>query len=406
MPDIAIVGTGISGVQLALRLQQAGVATTLYAERSLTELASGPPLNMVVRFEQSRRRERELGVSHWESLDSDVAGINFAAQGEHPLGFFGRFDEPGSAVDFRIYLPRLVEDYVARGGTLKIMDVDPATVEDLAERHDLVVVATGRNGLSSLFPRDPRRSQFSEPQRRMTAAFYHGMAPSDPSWVHFQLIPGVGEIFCTKVLTFGGPVHGMVVEGVPGSSLEALSHTDHRQDQRAFARAVLDAVTEYAPQLRARIDEREFAVARPIDVLQGAITPTVRRSWVRLDNGRFAMVVGDAWVVNDPVAGQGANLASRSAFLLAEQILTNEVYDEQFCLRTDELLWAAAEPVVNWSNALLGPPPDPMVEVLSRAGDDRRIADGFVENFNRPDEMWEMVGSPEGTKAWLAKFDD
>jgi hypothetical protein len=46
-----------------------------------------------------------------------------------------------------------------------------------------------------------------------------------------------------------------------------------------------------------------------------------------------------------------------------------------------------------------------MVEVLSRAGTDRRIADGFVENFNRPEEMWEMVGAPESTKAWLAKFD-
>jgi 2-polyprenyl-6-methoxyphenol hydroxylase-like FAD-dependent oxidoreductase len=405
MPDIAIVGTGISGIQLALRLQQAGAATTVYAERSLAEVAAGPPMNMVVRFDQSRQRERDLGVDHWTSEDSDVLGINFAAETEPPLGFFGRFDQPGSAVDFRIYLPRLVEDYIERGGDLKIMDIDVPTVEGLAQRHDLVVVATGRNGLTGLFPRDERRSEFTEPQRRLTAGFYHGIAPIDPSWVHFQLIPGVGEIFGTKVLTFGGPIHGMVIEGVPGSPLEALSRLDHTQDLAAFNRTVLELVTAYAPQLRDRIDEREFGLARPIDLLQGAITPTVRKAWTRLGNGRLAMTVGDAWVLNDPVAGQGANLGSRSAALLAEEILANETYDEQFCQQAEDKMWAIAEPVVNWSNALLGPPPEPMVEVLSRAGTDRRIANGFVENFNRPEEMWEMVGAPESTKAWLAKFD-
>ena len=405
MPDIGIVGAGISGIQLALRLQQAGAATTLYAQRSLAEVAAGPPLNAVVRFDQARGRERELGVEHWAGSPTDVIGINFAAGGEHPLGFFGRFDRPGSAVDFRIYLPRLVEDYQARGGELKIMDIDVPVVEGLAERHDLVVVATGRDGFSGLFARDEQRSQFAQPQRALTAGFYHGIADSEPSWVHFELIPGVGEMFCSKLLTFGGPAHGLVAEGVPGTRLAALSTMDHRQDQRAFERAVLDLVTVYSPQLRARIDEREFRLARPIDVLQGAITPTVRRAWVRLGNGRYAMTVGDAWVLNDPVAGQGANLGSATASLLAEEILASEVYDEQFCRRAEDMMWAIAEPVVNWSNALLGPPPDPMVEVLDRAGTDQRIADGFVENFNRPAEMWEMVGTPESTKAWLSKFD-
>lgn len=260
MPDIAIVGTGISGVQLALRLQQAGATTTMYAERSMAELAAGPPLNLVVRFEHSRQRERDLGVSHWSSLDSDVYAINFAAEGEHPLGFMGRLDQPGSGVDFRIYLPRLVEDYVERGGELKVGDLDIAAVEALAQRHDLVVVAAGRNGFSGLFPRDEQRCEFSEPQRRLTAAFWHGIAPSDPSWVQFQLVPGLGEIFCTKMLTADGPLHGMAIEGLPGSPLEALSRVDHRQDQRAFEKTVLDLVTEYAPGLRARIDEREFGL--------------------------------------------------------------------------------------------------------------------------------------------------
>lgn len=406
MPDIAIIGTGISGVQLALRLQQAGAATTMYAERGLADVAAGPPLNMVVRFEQTRARERELGVSHWETPDSDVFGINVAAEGEHPIGFRGQFEAPGSGVDFRIYLPRLVADYLDRGGELKIMDVDIPAVEGLAERHDLVVVATGRNGFAGLFPRDPRRSPFTVPQRRLTAGFYHGIAPSDPSRVHFQVVPGLGEMFCTKLLTFDGPVHGMVIEGMPGSPQEALSRLDHIEDRRGFERTVLDLVTEYAPTLRERIDEREFELARPIDVLRGAITPTVRRAWARLANGRFAVAVGDAWVVNDPASGQGANLGSRCAFALAEEILANEAgYDEAFCRRVEDRLWAIAEPVVSWSNQLLGPPSDEFGEVLRRAGEDPRIANAFAENFNRPERMWDMARSPENTEAWLARFD-
>ncbi|HEX4225620.1 MAG TPA: styrene monooxygenase/indole monooxygenase family protein [Pseudonocardiaceae bacterium] len=405
MPDIAIVGTGISGVQLALRLQQAGASTTLYAARSLTELAAGPPLNLVARFEQTRARERDLGVSHWSSLDSDVYAINFAAEGEHPLHFRGRLDQPASGVDFRVYLPRLVEDYVERGGELKIGSLDIPAVEALAERHDLVVVAAGRDGFGGLFPRDEARSEFSEPQRRLTAAFWHGIAPSDPSWVQFQLVPELGEIFCTKLLTAEGPVHGIAIEGLPGSPLEALSRLDHRQDQRAFEKTVLDLITEHAPELRERIDEPEFGLPRPNDVLRGAITPIVRRQWVRLGNDRLAMAVGDAWIVNDPVSGQGANLGSRCAFALAEEILANEVYDEQFCRRTEDRLWAIADPVVQWSNQLLGPPSDEVVEVLSRAGDDPRIADAFADNFNRPADMWEMTRSPERTKAWLGQFD-
>ncbi len=405
MPDIAIIGTGISGVQLALRLQQAGAATTLYAERDVADVAAGPPLNMVVRFEQTRARERELGVSHWETPDSDVFGINVAADGEQPIAFRGQFDQPGSGVDFRLYLPRLVEDYLDRGGELKVMDIDIPVVEGLAERHDLVVVATGRNGFHGLFPRDPARSPFEVPQRRLTAAMYRGIAPSDPSWVHFQVIPGLGELFCTKLLTFDGPAHGMVIEGVPGSPQEALSRFDHAGDRRGFERTVLELVTEYAPKLRERIDEREFELTRPIDVLQGAITPTVREGWARLANGRFAMAVGDAWAVNDPASGQGANLGSRCAFALAEEILGEQVYDEAFCRRAADRLWAIAEPVVRWSNQLLGPPSEEMGEVFGRAGTDPRVGNAFAENFNQPDQMWEMTRSGEHTRAWLARFD-
>jgi 2-polyprenyl-6-methoxyphenol hydroxylase-like FAD-dependent oxidoreductase len=196
----------------------------------------------------------------------------------------------------------------------------------------------------------------------------------------------------------------MVIEGLPGSPFERLSLLKQHEDPALFERTVLDLLAEHAPPLRERIDAREFGLARPIDLIQGGLTPTVRKGWAGLSNGRFALALGDAWVLNDPLSGQGANLGSRCAFELAELIMAEESYDEAFCRRVEERLWAIAQPVVSWSNLTLGPPADEMMRVLSLATEDTRAANAFAENFNDPQAMWDMVRSPENTDAWLARF--
>src|SRR5919109_2131987 len=108
---VAIVGTGISGLTLALRLQQLGVDTTVLAERSATAQRVGRLENLVARFPATQRRERELGVAHWDDVDGAASfGIDVDVVGT-PLGFSGRFDRPARGVDFRVYLSRLTEDY-------------------------------------------------------------------------------------------------------------------------------------------------------------------------------------------------------------------------------------------------------------------------------------------------------
>jgi hypothetical protein len=268
-----------------------------------------------------------------------------------------------------------------------------------------VVVASGRRSVTELFERDPTRSPYAEPQRMITAGLYHGIAPQPRHGLHFQLCPGVGEIFSIGMLTTEGVVAGMNIEAIPDGPLEYLATLPYDEDPAGFNRAVLKAVAEYAPGLRERIDEREFGLARPNDLLQGGITPTVRTAWAALGDGCcYAMAVGDAWVVNDPVTGQGANLGSASAFLLAEEILTGPPYDETFCRRAEKRMWAYAGPVTEWTNAFLRPPPPHALELLGAASADTRIADGFINNFDDPVTMWEVIGTPEGTAAWLKGF--
>jgi 2-polyprenyl-6-methoxyphenol hydroxylase-like FAD-dependent oxidoreductase len=405
MPGIGIVGAGISGLQLALRLQQEGFQTTLYADRSAEQVAAGPPLNLVVRFGHTRARERQLGVSHWNEPEYSMHGVWLNALGELELTFHGRLTEPGSNVDFRLYLPRLMADYVERGGTIEPVGAELESVLRLATRHDLTVVATGRKSVvAELFPRDSVRSAHTTPQRKLTAGFYTGIEPRPDFALHYQLCPGVGEIFSGPFLSLGGLTHGLNIEAVPGGPLEYLSELSYVDDPAGFRRAVLAELAEHAPGLRERIDGREFDLTRPIDLLQGGITPTVRTGWAELPHGGFAMAVGDAWVLNDPVTGQGANLGSHSAFVLADAILDGGPYDEKFCRRTEDAMWEFAGPVTEWTNAFLAPPPDHAVELLMAANEDPRIADAFVDNFNDPVRMWQVLGTPDGTATWLKEF--
>ncbi|MEU0256698.1 styrene monooxygenase/indole monooxygenase family protein [Streptomyces sp. NPDC006184] len=400
MPDIAIVGSGVSGLHLALRLQQAGVSTTVYAERSPEEVAAGRPLSLPVRFGHTVRRERELGVAHWDQPEHHTLGVRLVAPGD--IHFLGRLDAPASGIDLRLYLPRLTSDYLERGGRLEVLAPDAAEIDRVSRHHDLVVVASGRVARTGLFPRDPERSPYTEPQRILTAGLFHGIAPVEPGHIHFQ-VSEAGEIFSTRILTADGPVHGMVVEALPGGPLEQLASYDHAGDRAGFEKTLLGLVGEYAPELRERITDSEFGIIRPGDVIQGGLTPTVRRGWAALPSGRVALALGDAWVLNDPLTGQGANLGSRSAFELARLILAGGPFDAGFAERASEELWRIAEPVVAWSNLNIGPPPEHLGAVFATATGDQRVADAFVANFNHPAAMWEAIRSPEATRSWLER---
>jgi 2-polyprenyl-6-methoxyphenol hydroxylase-like FAD-dependent oxidoreductase len=399
---IGIVGAGISGMHLALRLQQRGIATTVYADRGPEDVAKGRPQNLAVRFDNTLVRERELGVDHWHDPDYGWYGAKVQAVGT-PIDLFGRVTQPAQSVDFRVYLPQLMADYVERGGTIEIRPPDLETITDLTERHELVVVSSGRQSVGELFPRDADRSPFTTPQRMLCAGLYRGVAPMPERGMQFQLCPEVGEIFSTRFLSAEGIVHGINIETIPGGPIEFLAGLRYDEDPGAFTAALLKVFAEHAPGFRERIDEHEFDLLSPNDLLQGGIVPTVRKGWAAIGE-RHVVALGDAWIVNDPIAGQGANLGSHSAFVLADAIIAGPPYDEAFCRRVESAMWEYARPVTEWSNAFLQPPPPHALEILVAASHDQRIADGFIEMFNDPPAMWQVLATPAGAADWLKTF--
>jgi 2-polyprenyl-6-methoxyphenol hydroxylase-like FAD-dependent oxidoreductase len=112
-------------------------------------------------------------------------------------------------------------------------------------------------------------------------------------------------------------------------------------------------------------------------------------------------------VTNDPVAGQGANAASASAFVLAESILealgSERPFDEACCRASEEKMWAAVAPATHCSNALLQPPPPHVVELLTTGSQDRRIADGIATAFTIPETLLGAFATPESAAAFIAR---
>lgn len=400
---IGIVGTGISGLHLALRLRQSGIDATLYSAQGPDEIRGGPPLNFVTRFASTREREKALGLTAWESSTFDNAWVHMCVEAPGGPSFRARLPRPASSVDFRMYLAALLEEYRRRGGSwVRERVADRDDLLRLAERHELLVVAAGRGALTDVFPRDPARSPYDSAPRHLVGGLFHGVRSPEEPGMTMHMVPGAGEVHAPAYHSFTGRVTAVLVEAVPGGPFSAVTDRDHREAPGRFAGELLELLAAYAPALRARIDEREFALTRPVDLMRGAVVPGVRHGWARLADDRYALAVGDAWITNDPITAQGANLGSALAFQLADALREHPgPYDEAFCRAVSERLWTTAQPVVDWTNLFVGPPPPQVGTLMAAAAADQRVADAFVARLDRPDAMWRCVRSPESTARFI-----
>lgn len=404
MANIGIVGAGVAGLQLGLYLRQQGIDTTLYADRSPEQLFGSRIPAIVARNSHTRERERLLGVNHWDNGGSEFSSITVNVTGEQPMGFVGRLNRPFIAVDMRIYSARLLEDFAARGGHVVVGAVAASDLERLSEAHDLLVIAAGRAGLTGLFPRIEEYSPFSTPQRAISTGIFRGITHASPSSSLVTFMPGLGEMFEFPIYSFEANLSGLGVEAVPGSPLEALANMRYEDDPQAFNAAWLDLLREHAPAVYARTNPETFGLTRPLDSLQGRVTPAVRRGYAQLANGKYVLAVGDAHITNDPITGQGANTASHVAFLLGAAICEATSFDEAFCQQIEAQVWDYAGPIATWSNLMLQPPQQHLIEMLVAAAYCQPVADAFVSFFDAAPLAGEVMGSPERSAAWLAEL--
>ena len=93
-------------------------------------------------------------------------------------------------------------------------------LEELADDHELVVIASGQGPLSQIFERDGTRSPYDRPQRALAVAYVNGVPRGDA--VRITIVPEVGELFAMPCLTLSGPCEILFLEGVPGGPFDAF----------------------------------------------------------------------------------------------------------------------------------------------------------------------------------------
>lgn len=403
MHNIGIVGAGIAGLHLALYLQKHGLDPVIYTDREPGDYRDARLLNTVAHHATTLARETELGVNHWTDPSDHYTyhdhWLNLPDPG--PLHFPGYFDDPSRAVDYRLYLPRLMEDFLNRGGQIEYRRIEENDIAGLVDKHDLLAVAVGKGPMGAMFEHDPAETPFQAPQRQLCVGLYDGISNTDPKNVTLSLTPGVGELICIPTVTFGGIGHAILLENVPDGPMAHLATKRYVDDPKAYLQEVLDLLEQHHPGIYARIDTNAFDLCQPQDILQGGVVPTVRKPVVEFDGGKLALAIGDVHCTVDPVNGQGANIASYSAFVVGEEILNAPALDHRFVERVENRRRDRVLGAARWTNLMMRPPSPELQSLLGAMSQNQALCDEFTRNFNTPEVQWDRLSSPQRIQHWV-----
>jgi 2-polyprenyl-6-methoxyphenol hydroxylase-like FAD-dependent oxidoreductase len=412
MRKILVVGAGQSGLQLALGLQSHGYEVTLMSNRTADEIRSGRVMSTQCMFHTALQHERDLELNFWESQAPRIEGlgVSVAAPGSWEQGpaaraidWVGRLDGYAQSVDQRVKMAGWMETFVQRGGQLVVHGAAVSDLDWFSRTYDLVLVSAGKGELVGMFDRDAERSPYTEPQRALAVAYVHGLEPrpEHPEFdaVRCNLVPGVGELFVMPTLTTSGRADILFWEAIPGGPADVFQDV---KDPARHLELTLDLMKRYVPWEHERATKVELTDAG--GTLSGRYAPTVRKPVGRLPGGGRVLGVADVVVANDPITGQGSNSASKCAASYLASILEHgdREFDEAWMQATFDRYWAVARHVTKWTNAMLAPPPEHVLNLIGAAGRLPAVAHRFANGFDNPADFEDYFYEPEKAAAYLA----
>jgi 2-polyprenyl-6-methoxyphenol hydroxylase-like FAD-dependent oxidoreductase len=405
MRKILIVGAGQAGLQLGLSLQSHHYDITIMSARTPEEIRSGRVMSTQCMFGPALQHERDYDLNLWEQQTPDIEGLGVSIAGpghERVLDWLGELDDYAQSVDQRVKMSGWLELFENRGGKVVYHGVTTYDVDALTHFYDLVIIAAGKGELVQLFDRDPSRSPYTKTQRILAVVYVHGMAPRPEhptvNAVRFNAIPGVGELFIMPCLTISGPCDILFFEGIPGGPLDCWG--DRPPPAEHLART-LDLMLRFVPWEYERCHHVESTDAHA--TLTGGYPPVVRRPVGELPSGRV-LGIADVVAANDPITGQGSNSASKCAASYLASILErgDEPFDAAWMQQTFERYWAEAQHTTTWTNAMLEPPPEHVMNLLGAAATYPQIAHRFVNGFADPSDYQHWFLDPDKAAEYLA----
>ncbi|GAB3293152.1 styrene monooxygenase/indole monooxygenase family protein [Parasphingorhabdus pacifica] len=408
MRKILIVGAGQAGLQLALSLREHDYDVTVMSSRTPEEIRAGRVMSTQCMFGRALQYERDHGLNLWERETPNVDGVGVSIadpDGSRVMDWYGVLDEYAQSVDQRVKMAGWLELLEERGGKVIYNGVTTSDLDGLTRLYDLVLVAAGKGELVQLFDRDPERSPYRSPQRMLSVAYVHGgrRRPEHPDMdaVRFNVVPGEGELFVIPGYTLSGPCEIPFFEAVPGGALDCFQ--DRPSPEEHWAR-MLGLMRRYLPW-----EYERFKDARITDsgaTLAGGYTPTVRKPVGRLPAGGIVLGVADVVVANDPITGQGSNNAAKCAESYLNSIVErgDEPFDAEWMEQAFERYWDDVQYVTAWTNAMLQPPPEHVLNVFGAASMSSAVARRVVNGFNDAKDLTSWFLDPEGARQMIEEM--
>lgn len=417
MRSIAIIGSGITGLATAHGLLRAGFEVTVYSDRTPEAwVTTSRPTGTAARFELALAFERELGLNDWEDVAPKGQGVHLTfcpQRANRLLTLTGRLERSYfQAVDVRLQSHRWMRELERRGGKLVVENVTVERLDALARAHDLVVVAAGRAELWKLFERDPERSVYEGPQRKLAMAMVKGAklgiegVPFLP--VKFNFFAPIGEAFWVPYFHKDvGPSWCILFEARAGGPMDKFAEAKSGDEVVDLGKQVIRELMPWDYEWA-----KDMELADPHGWLVGGVTPTVRKPFARLPSGRVVGGVGDTIMSLDPIAGQGANNGMKMARNLVSAIARrgDRPFDEAFLTDTFERFYRDhGEITYRFNNLFLEPIPAPARELLiaqygaNGLGADGRqkIANAFIENFVDPNILTPALEDAEKARTLI-----
>ncbi|MDY6814254.1 MAG: styrene monooxygenase/indole monooxygenase family protein [Pseudomonadota bacterium] len=416
MKSIAIIGAGPVGLHLGFALLKAsGFKVTIFSDRTPEQYGDAKLSNTAAFFSYVQGKEQELGINFWDDVTPRGKGIHLEAHlptGDTIASIDAAFRDGVTAqgVDYRIRIPRWMQEFSQRGGDLRVESIDAGRLDEIAGEFDATFVAVGKGAMSRLFSRDEERSEFDRPARHMGVLLLEGQSITGPdAWPevgfpHLRLhtIFGVGDVF--SIPMYGKPgvaCRGMAFEAIPGSPFDQFSEAASGDDLLQIG---LDLMRKYLPG-----DVPEFSQAtlcEPGSWIVGALTPTIRKPVGYTESGHAVMGLGDVVMLTDPLAGQGANNGIRMVHRIAEELvdLGSKPVEADWMHRAFEDYWDDyGQYPIEFTNRLLKDPGPPLMVILQAAGSDQRVADAFATAFTDPKTMVPWLRSVEDAKRFVTQ---
>lgn len=405
--SVAIVGAGQAGLQLALGLLSKNYEVTIVAERNPEEILAGKILSSQGMFNEALQFERELGIDFWRDSAPQNTSLTFTIANpesiEIGIRWKGLVNKPFQSVDQRLKFSHWLNEIEKRGGRLIIQAASVKMLDELSTSHDLTVVSSGKGALSKIFQRDTQKSIHCKPARVLSCIYVKGMLPiAKHPGVCVNIIPGVGEYFVMPGLTLNDPCEMMLFEGIPEGAFDCWKNIHSSEQQLKKAITLLN---QFIPWEAERCINLELSDEKA--TLMGGYTPEIRHPVYKLPSGQSILGMADAVVLNDPVAGQGANNASKCAKVYLESILLNQdrPFSDAWMQSTFNRYWEDAQWSTALSNLLLMPPEPHVMELLSAAAQLPALADKIANGFDHPGNLFPWINNPSETRSVIKRFE-